>query len=68
MHVYKATHRQPKHNRTPPKRTQSKDVGDEHNLVRLQDHFVHRGHQCLVFEMLSYNLYDLLKARRGGGT
>lgn len=22
---------------------------------------MHRGHQCLVFEMLSYNLYDLLR-------
>lgn len=45
----------------PTNKNQSKDPGDEHNLVRLQDHFVHRGHQCLVFEMLSYNLYDLLK-------
>ncbi|NDA64489.1 MAG: hypothetical protein EBX50_21040, partial [Chitinophagia bacterium] len=28
---------------------------------RLQEHFMFRGHQCLVFEMLSYNLYDLLR-------
>jgi hypothetical protein len=40
---------------------QDKDPSDEHNIVRLQDHFVHRGHQVLVFEMLSYNLYDLLR-------
>lgn len=64
IYTKQPTVRQPKtQTPTPFKRTQSKDVGDEHNLVRLQDHFVHRGHQCLVFEMLSYNLYDLLKAR-----
>jgi dual specificity tyrosine-phosphorylation-regulated kinase 1 len=44
-----------------------KDKNDEFNLVRLQDHFVHRGHQCLVFEMLSYNLYDLLKYTKFAG-
>lgn len=40
---------------------QEKDRADEHNLVRLLDHFIYRGHQCIIFEMLSYNLYDLLK-------
>lgn len=29
--------------------------------VTLKGHFVHRAHLCLVFELLSYNLYDLLK-------
>ena len=29
--------------------------------VRLLSAFVHRNHQCLVFEMLSLNLYELLK-------
>ncbi|GMH46599.1 hypothetical protein TrVE_jg8886 [Triparma verrucosa] len=38
-----------------------KDQKDEHNVVRLIDHFFFRGHQCLVFEMLSLNLYELLK-------
>jgi dual specificity tyrosine-phosphorylation-regulated kinase 1 len=33
----------------------------DHNLVELLDHFVYRDHQCLVFELLSSNLYDLLK-------
>ena len=37
------------------------DRDDKQNVVRLIDHFVYRGHQCLVFEMLSYNLYELLK-------
>eukprot|EP00624_Nannochloropsis_granulata_P007475 evm.model.NODE_8026_length_11943_cov_35.616344.2 len=45
----------------------AKDKNDEFNLVRLQHHFIHRGHQCLVFEMLSYNLYDLLKYTKFAG-
>lgn len=39
----------------------SLDATDEHHFVRLLDHFEHRGHPCLVFEHLSYNLYELLK-------
>lgn len=39
----------------------SADSNDENNLVRLINHFFFRGHQCLVFEMLSLNLYELLK-------
>jgi dual specificity tyrosine-phosphorylation-regulated kinase 1 len=35
--------------------------GDKQHVVRLFDTFVHHNHQCLVFEMLSYNLYDLLR-------
>ena len=38
-----------------------KDEADEFNIVSIIDHFMHRNHQCLVFEMLSKNLYDLLK-------
>jgi len=37
------------------------DTKDETSIVRLLDQFVYRSHQCLVFEMLSYNLYELLK-------
>jgi len=29
--------------------------------VRLLRHFEHRKHLCLVFELLSYNLYDLIR-------
>lgn len=29
--------------------------------MRLKDHFKFRNHLCLVFELLSYNLYDLLR-------
>jgi len=39
----------------------AKDPNDQACIVRLLAHFMHRGHQCLVFEMLSYNLYDLLR-------
>lgn len=38
-----------------------KDPEDKWFIVRLLDTFVHVNHQCLVFEMLSYNLYDLLR-------
>jgi dual specificity tyrosine-phosphorylation-regulated kinase 1 len=39
----------------------NKDPMDSACIVRLHKHFLFRGHQCLVFEMLSYNLYDLLR-------
>ena len=29
------------------------DQEDEHNIVRLLNHFQYRNHQCIVFEMLS---------------
>lgn len=38
-----------------------RDRGDESNIVRMQDQFMYRNHQCLVFEILSFNLYELLK-------
>mmetsp|Transcript_83859 Transcript_83859/g.237119 ORF Transcript_83859/g.237119 Transcript_83859/m.237119 type:complete len:534 (+) Transcript_83859:322-1923(+) len=37
------------------------DTQNANHLVRLTNQFEHRGHPCLVFEMLSYNLYELLK-------
>ena len=39
----------------------SKDPEDEFNIVTIRDHFDLRSHQCVVFEMLSKNLYELLK-------
>ena len=31
------------------------------NIVEMVDSFMHRGHQCIVFELLSINLYDLIR-------
>mmetsp|Transcript_9455 Transcript_9455/g.19600 ORF Transcript_9455/g.19600 Transcript_9455/m.19600 type:complete len:605 (-) Transcript_9455:430-2244(-) len=39
----------------------SHDREDQHNIVQLLSQFMHKNHQCLVFEMLSLNLYELLK-------
>ncbi|WFD44915.1 dual-specificity kinase [Malassezia psittaci] len=37
------------------------DPQDQHNILRLQDTFIHAKHLCLVFELLSSNLYELIK-------
>lgn len=44
-----------------------KDPHDERHVVRLLDQFIHRNHQCLVFEILSFNLYELLRNTRFRG-
>lgn len=38
------------------------DPDDEHSIMRLRDKFIFRGHQCLVLELLSFSLYDLLRS------
>lgn len=37
------------------------DPHDEHHILRLRDTFIHAKHLCLVFELLSSNLYELIK-------
>ncbi|KAL3885823.1 hypothetical protein ACJMK2_025859 [Sinanodonta woodiana] len=37
------------------------DVENKYYIVKLKRHFMFRNHLCLVFEILSYNLYDLLR-------
>ena len=37
------------------------DERDEHHIVRMLDHFVHKSHLCIVFEVLNVNLYELLR-------
>ncbi|PWN41835.1 kinase-like protein [Ceraceosorus guamensis] len=37
------------------------DPNDEHHILRLRDTFIHAKHLCLVFELLSSNLYELIK-------
>uniref|UniRef100_A0A8D0A1Z8 Protein kinase domain-containing protein n=1 Tax=Sander lucioperca TaxID=283035 RepID=A0A8D0A1Z8_SANLU len=36
---------------------------DKNNLVRMTEYFRHKGHYCLVFEMLDTSLHDLMKER-----
>eukprot|EP00045_Choanoeca_perplexa_P012658 m.139462 g.139462 ORF g.139462 m.139462 type:complete len:647 (-) comp16088_c1_seq7:276-2216(-) len=38
-----------------------KDPLDQYHMVRMIRHFEHKSHLCLVFELLSYNLYDLIR-------
>lgn len=37
------------------------DTENKYYIVKLKRHFMWRNHLCLVFELLSYNLYDLLR-------
>lgn len=37
------------------------DPHDLYNVVRLKRYFENRGHLCLVYELLSHNLYELLR-------
>ena len=37
------------------------DPDDRHRIVRMRDFFVYCSHLCIVFELLSINLYELVK-------
>lgn len=43
------------------------DPGDEHHLVRMRETFMFRSHLCIVVELLSLNLYELLKQNQYRG-
>ncbi|KAI8917441.1 kinase-like domain-containing protein [Entophlyctis helioformis] len=43
------------------------DKHDKHHLARMMDTFVYRNHLCIVFEMLSVNLYELIKQNQFRG-
>ena len=43
------------------------DPEDKKHIVRLERTFEHRGHLCLVFELLSSNLYELIKQNQFQG-
>ncbi|KAI8636801.1 kinase-like domain-containing protein [Parasitella parasitica] len=43
------------------------DPDDKHHIIRLHHRFSHKHHLCLVFELLSYNLYDLIGHNRYKG-
>ncbi|OQR85159.1 serine/threonine-protein kinase minibrain-like isoform X1, partial [Achlya hypogyna] len=42
-------------------------AGQDNHIVELLDRFVHRGHHCLVFELLSFNLFQLLQSTKYTG-
>lgn len=43
------------------------DPYDKRHIVRLKDFFLHQGHLCLVFELLSLNLYELIRRNKFRG-
>ena len=43
------------------------DAEDRHHMLRLLDHFTYKHHLCLVFELLSVNLYELIKQNQFRG-
>jgi len=43
------------------------DRHDQHHMLRLLDHFTYKHHLCLVFELLSVNLYELIKQNQFRG-
>ena len=46
-------------------RKQDKD--NTFNLIHMYDHFVFRSHMCITFELLSINLYELIKKNKFQG-
>ena len=52
---------------TNPQLNGKLDKNDDHHLLRLKDTFIHRQHLCLVFELLSVNLYELIKQNQFRG-
>ncbi|KAG5438516.1 hypothetical protein PCANB_002620 [Pneumocystis canis] len=43
------------------KKLMEADPDDRKHIIRLERYFEHKGHLCLVFEMLSLNLREILK-------
>ena len=48
-------------------RLNARDPEDKLNIIRLLEHFVFRGHICMVFEPLSIDLYELSKRKHFAG-
>ncbi|KAH8924443.1 kinase-like protein [Atractiella rhizophila] len=43
------------------------DPDDRHSVIKMTDSFSFRGHVCMVTELLSINLYELIKANNFAG-
>ena len=43
------------------------DPDNKHGVLRMTDHFYFRGHLCIVTELLSINMYELIKANQFAG-
>ena len=43
------------------------DVNDKYHTVKMNDYFLYHGHVCIVFELLSVNLYEMLKSNKNFG-
>jgi len=43
------------------------DADNLANIVHMQDHFTFRNHVCITFELLSMNLYELIKKNKFHG-
>jgi dual specificity tyrosine-phosphorylation-regulated kinase 2/3/4 len=44
------------------------DKNNEYNVVHMLDNFTFRNHICIVFELLSMNLYELIQKNNYKGT
>ncbi|KAH3675869.1 hypothetical protein WICMUC_002439 [Wickerhamomyces mucosus] len=43
------------------------DPLDQHHFLRMKDKFIHKSHLCIVFELLSSNLFELIKQNQFKG-
>ncbi|KAI9019501.1 kinase-like domain-containing protein [Phycomyces nitens] len=41
--------------------SQKIDKEDRHRILKLHHTFIHKNHLCLVFELLSFNIYELIR-------
>ena len=44
-----------------------KDKDGTHNIIQMMEHFYFRNHLCIVFELLSINLYEMIKKNQFQG-
>ena len=44
-----------------------KDKDGTHNIIQMLEHFYFRNHLCIVFELLSINLYEMIKKNQFQG-